>query len=371
MASISYSDSVRYQVFVSSTYVDLIEARSAVTMALLSADAIPAGMELFPATDGDAWTLIQEVIKDSDYYLLVIGGKYGSIDEVTDLSYTEKEYDFASSLGKPTMAFIHGDPDNLTRSQIELDADKQQRLEAFMAKVRLGHHVNLWTTPEDLVGKVLISLNKIIKSHPATGWVKADRASSTETLEELAKTKIQLAELEGKNAGETRSVVLDTSNIRGGADKLNLDMWCVGRFMDMNSILGPNRGKWIIQETTYDELFYAFGADLIAEKNEEEILYSLENWAKFRYAYLINNSLVDLAESFGETGDRTNFANSLRVNLGTNANGNNQIIRLLLQFKALGLIDKTDSNSNGAIGTFWTLTPLGEQNSILYRPQAE
>ncbi|MEO1406102.1 MAG: DUF4062 domain-containing protein [Pseudomonadota bacterium] len=41
----------RYQVFISSTYNDLKDARQEVSQALLRADCFPAGMELFPATD--------------------------------------------------------------------------------------------------------------------------------------------------------------------------------------------------------------------------------------------------------------------------------------------------------------------------------
>jgi hypothetical protein len=50
-------DEKRYQVFVSSTYVDLQEERQAVIMALLQLNAVPAGMELFPAADEDACDL--------------------------------------------------------------------------------------------------------------------------------------------------------------------------------------------------------------------------------------------------------------------------------------------------------------------------
>jgi hypothetical protein len=45
----------RYQVFVSSTFTDLQEERQAVTQALLSLEHFPAGMELFPASDEDAY----------------------------------------------------------------------------------------------------------------------------------------------------------------------------------------------------------------------------------------------------------------------------------------------------------------------------
>lgn len=57
----------RYQVFVSSTYENLLEPRQEVMQALLELDCIPAGMELFPAADDDQWTLIKRVIEDCDY----------------------------------------------------------------------------------------------------------------------------------------------------------------------------------------------------------------------------------------------------------------------------------------------------------------
>lgn len=41
----------KYQVFISSTYVDLIEARAAATQCLLDNDCIPVGMEQFPASE--------------------------------------------------------------------------------------------------------------------------------------------------------------------------------------------------------------------------------------------------------------------------------------------------------------------------------
>lgn len=43
----------RYQVFISSTFVDLVDERREVMQALLEMDCLPAGMELFPAGDTD------------------------------------------------------------------------------------------------------------------------------------------------------------------------------------------------------------------------------------------------------------------------------------------------------------------------------
>ena len=79
----------RYQVFVSSTYADLKEERQRVIQTLMEADCIPAGMELFPAADEEQFAFIKKVIDDCDYYLLIIGGRYGSTTE-DGISYTEK-----------------------------------------------------------------------------------------------------------------------------------------------------------------------------------------------------------------------------------------------------------------------------------------
>jgi hypothetical protein len=101
----------RFQVFVSSTYEDLRAERRHVMQALLELDCIPAGMELFPATDDDQWTLIKRVIDDCDNYLVIIAGRYGSSGP-DGMGYTEKEYDYAISTKKPVIAFLHESPIN-------------------------------------------------------------------------------------------------------------------------------------------------------------------------------------------------------------------------------------------------------------------
>ena len=90
----------RYQVFISSTFRDLVEERQAVLRAILELDQMPAGMELFPASDETAWQLIRDVIDASDYYLVLVGGRYGSLDQ-TGIGYTEKEYDYAVDSDRP------------------------------------------------------------------------------------------------------------------------------------------------------------------------------------------------------------------------------------------------------------------------------
>lgn len=63
---------------------------------ILKYDCFPAGMELFPAMDEETFEFIKRIIDDSDYYLLIISGRYGSMAE-DSISWTERKYDYAVS----------------------------------------------------------------------------------------------------------------------------------------------------------------------------------------------------------------------------------------------------------------------------------
>lgn len=75
----------------SSTYEDLGDERQACATAILKANHIPAGMEYFHPTS-EMKGYIENWIIDSDIVFLILGGRYGSIDPETGLSFTEWEY---------------------------------------------------------------------------------------------------------------------------------------------------------------------------------------------------------------------------------------------------------------------------------------
>ena len=83
----------RLQVFVSSTFSDLKDERQAAVEAILTAGHIPAGMELFTSGDESQMDVIKQWIEESDVYLLILGGRYGSIEPKTGKSYIQLEYE--------------------------------------------------------------------------------------------------------------------------------------------------------------------------------------------------------------------------------------------------------------------------------------
>ena len=89
----------KYQVFVSSTYEDLKEERAAVSQTLLDLGCIPVGMEQFPASGMSQMDYIKKMLETCDYYILILAGRYGSVDLADGIGYTEKEYDYAVANG--------------------------------------------------------------------------------------------------------------------------------------------------------------------------------------------------------------------------------------------------------------------------------
>lgn len=174
----------RYQVFVSSTYADLKHERQKVIQALMEMDCIPAGMEIFPAADEEQWEFIKRIIDDCDYYVLIIGGRYGSLTP-EGISYTEKEYDYAISVGLRVLGFIHESPDDIPVGKSDIDPALREKLAAFRDKACQGRLVKFWTKAEELPGLVALSLSKTIKVHPAIGWVRADNVANDELLGDI------------------------------------------------------------------------------------------------------------------------------------------------------------------------------------------
>jgi len=162
----------KYQVFVSSTYSDLIEERKEVIQALLELDCIPSGMELFPATDDDQWSLIKSVIDECDYYIVIIAGRYGSISS-EGIGYTEMEYQYALQTNKPIIAFLHKNPGTIPQNQSENGDEGKEKLTAFR-KLAEEKHCKYWTNASDLGSMVSRSLIKLQKTHPSIGWVRGN-----------------------------------------------------------------------------------------------------------------------------------------------------------------------------------------------------
>ncbi len=191
----------RYQVFISSTFDDLKDERQAVLKSILELNHMPAGMELFPASDDTAWQLICDVIDSSDYYVLIIGGRDGSLDE-TGICSIEKAYDYATSNKKPVISLLHSDTDNLPRGKSEVDDNAWHKLKEFRSKVEKNHACKYWRNAQELKVQVVLGLVEAIKRSPAQGWIRAGLLTSEEATHEI----ISLQKLVSKQQKELKRI---------------------------------------------------------------------------------------------------------------------------------------------------------------------
>jgi Domain of unknown function (DUF4062) len=179
---------IRYQVFVSSTFMDLKEERISVSQALMEMNCIPAGMELFPATNEVQFDFIKTVIDESDYYVLIVGARYGSVDS-EGVSFTEREFDYAVSKNIEICAFIHSNIENIAVAKTDKDPILDQKLVNFRSKVSTGRLIKYWDDPKELAGKVVTSLNSAIRRKPALGWMRGNRQASSDLVAEIISLK--------------------------------------------------------------------------------------------------------------------------------------------------------------------------------------
>lgn len=326
----------RYQVFVSSTYRDLELERQEVIQALLELDCFPAGMELFPAADEDQWSLIQKVIDDSDYYLVIIGGRYGSLGPA-GLSYTEMEYRYALDQQKPTIGFLHKDPGKLPSERCESDPKLQEKLKSFRELVQ-SKVVKHWTSPSELGSVVSRSVVKLIKNTEAIGWVRGDNMSTEVANAEIIKLRQRIDELKSELEQNKTQRPSGTEDLAQGEDTIALNV---------SYSVGPNDHDFQNPEdsgqisVSWNDLFRSLSPEMINE------------CAAPRLHRALQNALIPFVRSQLHT-DLNNRIGNLKLS-------NDDFQTVVIQLKALGLIIKSDKQKSVKdSSTYWTLTPYGE-----------
>ena len=194
----------KLQVFISSTYLDLKEERQAAVEAILRSGHLPAGMELFTSGDKSQWEIIQRWINESDIYLLILGGRYGAIEPTSGISYTELEYDFAVSLGKPYFAVVISDDGLEVKVKASgtsvIEKDSQAKLKEFREKV-LSKISTFFSDTKDVKLAVLESIPKLESEYELQGWVRAETIPDTKALaDEIAKLHTENIKLRETNS---------------------------------------------------------------------------------------------------------------------------------------------------------------------------
>lgn len=174
----------KYQVFISSTFDDLKDERQKIVKQLLKEDCIPVGMECFNASSQSQFIIIKKFLDITDYLVLVIGQRYGSISQPTGLSYTEMEYDYAVDHDIPVLAFLY---ETNNHSDDKVKETNYEQLKKFKEKVKKNKEVNFWSDSADLIASICISVKEEIRNVQRPGWIRYEESDPDpqKQLEEL------------------------------------------------------------------------------------------------------------------------------------------------------------------------------------------
>ena len=166
----------KLQIFISSTFEDLKAERQLVMEAILELGHIPAGMEYFVSEDLEIFEVIKQWIKESDAFILISGGRYGSINTKDSFgrSYTHLEYECAKKLNKPikVLKLSNNYLQEKKKERIYSNNDlNNPKLLEFRKNLKLSNNVDNQSQIKD-AAKSLINKFSSDLCNKNNGWIK-------------------------------------------------------------------------------------------------------------------------------------------------------------------------------------------------------
>lgn len=331
----------KLQVFISSTYIDLIEERQAAVQAVLDAGHIPAGMELFKAGNTSQLETIYKWIDNSDVYMLILGGRYGSIEEKTGKSYTQLEYEYAIDKGLPVFSVVLRDDFLKRKSDIlgeerTIEKSNISQYNNFKNLV-MSKIVREVSDCKDIMLAVHTTLKDFMEEYKFVGWV---RSNSTELNADLLKQINDMNNL-------ISDLKKEKDRLRQEIDDLNQsfesNLAFEGQLIQIEGKYQENYGRpgashfvdrAVSKEITWDKMFILWAPYLIQTSNYYRAKQSLER------------ALKDYMGHYFEMRD--NLFQTIKI-----------------QYHALGLIKAFEANSTaGGTAEFISLTEKGKNYLI-------
>lgn len=229
----SSTSSSPWRIFVSSTKEDLIPYREAVETVLTGMEHIPLGMEYFVSSPDSPIDVCLATVRRSQLYIVIVGMRYGSIEEGSGKSFTELEYDEAVKNKIPVLAFIIDEEQCPILPKFVDVGEKAEKLKQFKAKLNSSYLVSRFASIDNLKQLVEKSVRQAIDK------ISADKAE--------------------KNAAQSNEVAL--ADYIAGAKLFRrfafLPQRYSGREVVLRIRMDGQFGTWKMR----DEFFTAFGFD--------------------------------------------------------------------------------------------------------------
>lgn len=328
----------RYQVFISATYSDLREERAVVMQSLPALGCLPVTVEQHTQSLS-TMVAIRRQIDESDYYLLLLGSRYGSLMP-SGVSYIHMEYVYAATKQKPMLILMQESPDARAPELQEKTVEGRLKFSDFRKLLqRERDSILYWRDARDLEMLLQQFTPEFIRRHPATGWTRVGKGGSDKTLElqkENESLRKRIQELEQEREKWLRSSAQSTEGLAKGEDLFEVQYKC-------RAYAGGNcQDVYAKSRLSWNELLVSFGPHLLQPQPEEIIL------AK------INERLQGGAlQEVQRESPKTHAVVDVQVTpLCFNT--------IKMQFLSLGLLQKV--SRPGDQRTWWQLTAPGERN---------
>lgn len=157
----------KYQIFISSTYMDLREIRSIAYSTILEMGHIPVGLDIFQVSDDySTEKYVSKYIDSSQIIIIIIGDRYGSISK-SGKSFVEEEYLYSVSKNKKVLFFINS-------HYRKVDDPNYQK---FVNRILEKNLVVLWDNKDDFKIKLMSNISQVLTNYPPSiYWAKTSSA---------------------------------------------------------------------------------------------------------------------------------------------------------------------------------------------------
>lgn len=127
-----------FRVFVSSTYIDLVEYRKAAEKAINDQRQKYEGMEYLGAMDKEPTKACLDLVEDCNLFIGIYAWRYGHVSDGAEISITELEYQHAKKLGIPCLCYFVDEDFPWQRKFIET-GPAEEKLKRFKSQISKEH----------------------------------------------------------------------------------------------------------------------------------------------------------------------------------------------------------------------------------------
>jgi len=240
------------KIFLSSTYVDLVEHRAKAANAIERLGQHGVRMEVFGARPAEATAVCLDEIETSDAFVGIYAHRYGHVPDGSVVSITEQEFDFAQTNSKPSFCFIVDEDYVWLPRMIENDPGRS-KLKVFKQKVSQTVVRDTFTTPEDLAYKVASSLGRFLITHKMKEDLERvpgrENVSTPQGRDQVARRASRLqAIIEGARVLLVNDVPREMSHVIAIIRDLGVDMQVATNSDDALSMLASQEFHAVISD---------------------------------------------------------------------------------------------------------------------------